>query len=322
MNKASVYSFFCIFFITILIFIVKKSIAGDPFLILGFSAGISFLLYILLVVFKVSKQQDNISKTTLAQSDLDSNKKRQLIKKTHSIMNKNHIKNVEIYVFDSLDLSAYAYQINPLKGQINISKSLLDKYSNKTILGIFAHELVHIQNKDSWRNIVRLLYYIFTSLVFYFFFNKGILLYVMGLYYYDLYAKRKKEYETDLEASKIVSIDEVLNCLIDYYVEEKHSRNKLASNSNNLFEKIITKFKLVQHDLKMTAYNYIGTHPLWKDRIKHIINHYDKTMSDKEIDNLLKKIYYFKVKYPNRAIIWKDYGLTGLKINSIKLQQK
>lgn len=111
-------------------------------------------IFPLLIIMYKTNWLTNISLKQLKAEEVNEN----LMPNVHKLMQiisiKAGIPKPKLYVINSSEINACAMGNNTNNGIIILYKGLLDKLDNRELLGVIAHEIAHIKNRDTLTNVV------------------------------------------------------------------------------------------------------------------------------------------------------------------------
>ena len=111
-------------------------------------------IFPLLIIMYKTNWLTNISLKQLKAEEVNENLMPNLHKLMQIISIKAGIPKPKLYVINSSEINACAMGNNPNNGIIILYKGLLDKLDNRELLGVIAHEIAHIKNRDTLTNVV------------------------------------------------------------------------------------------------------------------------------------------------------------------------
>lgn len=299
--------------------LLRPLIKGSPLLIIAVSTSISILAALISVAW-ASKKRNHFLKEDekiLKSKLIDEKIGVKLTQSLYKISQKANIKTPQLTVFSSPIRTAYSYQISPLSSYIKFSDTLINNSCNKTLVGILAHEVSHIKNRDSWKSILRFINWVFVLSIFFFFIKHSSVMLIPIIVYLELSKLREKELESDLQAIDYTSFDNMLHGLLDNYLLQLMAKKLLWQDVQKAgliykFPKLIDAMKF---ELTLFLFKFLGTHPSWESRIKQLLKSRNIKMNDKEFNFFIKKILNYRQHYGfNRSIDWNKIGILAEKL--------
>lgn len=221
----------------------------------------------------------------------------EIIPLVKDLSNKFKIKVPEIIFINSPKVFAYSYNFGSV-GKIKLSKGLLDTYSRESIIGILAHEMSHLQSKDTYIGLLRHIFCVWV-LTASFLLGLNILpLLFMGIVFYELFYSRKLEYQADQTALDHTSIEVVLSYMIDSLVNHEEKKIALMDKIKvgfNIENKVKSLLELLSYQTVVYSFNLFGKHPSWEKRINLLLSK-NLNLSEKEAAILKKRLIQDKIK--------------------------
>lgn len=216
----------------------------------------------------------------------------------NNLAEKFKIKVPEVLFINSPKVFAYSYNFGSV-GKIKLSKGLLDTYSRDSIEGILAHEMSHLQSKDTYIGLLRHIFCVWVLTVSFLLGLNILPLLFMGIVFYELFYSRKLEYQADQTALDHTSMQVVLSYMIDSLVNHEEKKIALMDKIKagfNIESKIKSLLELLSYQTIVYSFNFFGKHPSWEKRINLLLSK-NLNLSEKEISQLKKRLIQDKIKY-------------------------
>lgn len=301
--------------------ILRTFLKGSPLLIIGASTVISLIAALISIAFASSKRNNFLieDESVLKSKLINPKQAYKLSQAIYKISQKSEIRIPNLSVFKSDLRVAYSYQLNPRSSYIKFSNTLINNSCNKSLIGILAHEVCHIKNRDSWKSILRFVNWVFVLSILFFFIKHSSVLLLPIIIYVELSKMRDQEFKSDIQAVNYTALDNILHSLLDSYILQLQGRQRLVNDFKNstLSTRLRKGMKLLEYDFTVIMFKIFGTHPTWRDRIENLLKSQGIHYTEKEFELFIKKTYNFRQKYGfNRSIDWNKIGIFTNKINN------